>query len=108
MEEIVGDIDDEHDEVDQDVLKIAENAYIVNGGVTLRDLNRQLGWNLPDDDASTIAGLLIHETEMIPSVGAHFKVHGFDMTVMEKVDMQITRLKIQKLPETRLKNDVEL
>jgi Mg2+/Co2+ transporter CorB len=108
IEEIVGDIDDEHDESDSEIQKIGDNTYLINGSVTIRDINRQLGWNLPDEDASTIAGLLIHEEETIPSVGEVFTLHGFNCTVMEKSAMQITRLKLEKRPETRLPGDIEL
>jgi Mg2+/Co2+ transporter CorB len=108
MEEIVGDIEDEHDEIDDEILKLDENTYLLDGDVSLRDLNRHLGWNLPDDEASTIAGLLINEAETIPSVGEKFHVHGFNCTVMEKSAMQITKIKIEKLPETRLNSEIEL
>lgn len=108
IEEIVGDIDDEHDDNDNEIQKLDDNTYLINGSVTIRDINRQLGWNLPDEDASTIAGLLIHEEETIPSVGEVFTLHGFNCTVMEKSAMQITRLKLEKRPETRLPGDIEL
>ena len=108
IEEIVGDIDDEHDEVENDIQKLADNTYLINGSVTLRDLNRHLGWNLPDDNASTIAGLLIHQAQEIPSIGENYSLHGFDCTVMEKSAMQITRVKMAKRPETRLQSDIEL
>jgi len=108
MEEIVGDIEDEHDEIDDEILKLDKDTYLLDGDVSLRDLNRHLGWNLPDDDASTIAGLLINEAETIPSVGEKFRVHGFNCTVMEKSAMQITKIKIEKLPETRLNSEIEL
>lgn len=107
IEEIVGDIEDEHDEVETDVQKVGE-AYYVNGAMSLRDLNRHLDWNLPDEDASTIAGLLIHEVEAIPEVGAQFDVHGFRFTVVSKEGAQVTRLRIEKLPDTVLPEDVEL
>lgn len=108
IEEIVGDIGDEHDEVENDIQKLADNTYLINGSVTLRDLNRHLGWNLPDDNASTIAGLLIHQVQEIPSIGETHSLHGFDCTVMEKSAMQITRVKMVKRPETRLQSDIEL
>jgi len=108
IEEIVGDIDDEHDEVETDVQKAGKDAYYVNGGFAVRDLNRHLDWNLPDEHASTIAGLLIHEVEAIPSVGAQFDVHGFRFTVISKDGAQVTRLRIEKLPDTVLPEDVEL
>jgi|CXWL01.1.fsa_nt_gi Mg2+/Co2+ transporter CorB len=108
IEEIVGDIGDEHDEVENDIQKLGNDTYLINGIVTLRDLNRRLGWNLPDDDASTIAGLLIHQAQEIPSVGEIHTLYGFDCTVMEKSAMQITRVKMTKRPETRLQSDIEL
>lgn len=108
IEEIVGKIDDEHDEVENDIQKLDDDTYIINGIVTLRDINRHLGWNLPDDHASTIAGLLIHEAQEIPSVGESHEIHGFDCTVIEKSAMQITRVKMKKRPETRLHSDIEL
>ncbi len=84
IEEIVGDIEDEHDEGQTDIQKAGDDAYYVNGGVSVRDLNRQLDWNLPDDDAATVAGLLIHEAQNIPAVGEHFDIHGFRFTVVER------------------------
>jgi len=108
IEEIVGDIDDEHDEVETDVQKAGKDNYYVNGGFSVRDLNRHLDWNLPDEHASTIAGLLIHEVEVIPSVGAQFDVYGFRFTVISKQGAQLTRLRIEKLPDTVLPEDVEM
>lgn len=108
IEEIVGEIDDEHDEVYDDIQKLDADTYLISGSVTLRDINRHLSWNLPDEDASTIAGLLIHEVQDIPSVGESHSLHGFDCTVMEKSAMQIIRVKMKKRPETRLHSDIEL
>ncbi len=108
IEEIVGDIEDEHDEASRHIHKVGENAYVVAGGVTLRDLNRQLDWQLPDDDASTVAGLVIHEAEALPAIGEHFEIYGFRFTVLDKDATQLTRLRIEKLPETKLPEDIEL
>ncbi len=108
LEEIVGEIEDEHDESRHGVQKAGENAYYIDGSVAVRDLNRQLDWNLPDEHASTIAGLLIHEVQTIPSVGQQFHIHGFRFTVVTKEGMQITRLRIEKLPDTMLPEDVEV
>ena len=108
IEEIVGDIEDEHDEGQMDIQKAGDNAYYVSGSLSLRDLNRQLDWNLPDENAATIAGLLIHEVENIPSVGEQFDIHGFNFTVISKEATQITRLRIEKLPDTVLPEDVEI
>lgn len=99
IEEIVGEIDDEHDESTDDFQKIAENTYVVQGDAQLRDINRHFDWNLPDDDASTIAGLLIHEAQMIPAVGESHTLHGFRFTVISKDATRISRLRIEKLPD---------
>lgn len=108
IEEIVGDIEDEHDEVENDIQKAGNNAYYVSGSLSLRDLNRQLDWNLPDAHASTIAGLLIHEIEAIPSIGAQFDVHGFRFTVVSREGARVTRLRLEKLPDTLLPEDLEV
>lgn len=107
IEEIVGDIDDEHDEENRLVHQVNDNAFLVSGSVTLRDLNRQLDWKLPDEDATTVAGLVIHEAETIPEVGESFIIHGFKFSVVEKEAMQLTRLRIEALPDTQLPDDVE-
>jgi Mg2+/Co2+ transporter CorB len=98
IEEIVGDIHDEHDEAAGEIQKLSETAYIVNGAITVRDLNRQLDWHLPDDNASTIAGLLIHTAETIPSVGESYTVNHYRMTVLGRATTKVVRLKIEKLP----------
>jgi Mg2+/Co2+ transporter CorB len=108
IEEIVGNIDDEHDETSRDIQKISDQSYLISGSVTLRDLKRQLDWDLPDEHASTIAGLLIHEAQTIPSVGEHYFLHGFRFTVVEKDDTQLSTLRIEKLVGSEPVDDVEL
>ena len=98
IEEIVGRIDDEHDKQHgTDIVSIGENSYMVNGSVTIRDLNREHGWNLPDDEASTIAGLVIHEAQFIPEIGESFQFHNMRFLILDKKANQITRLKIDRL-----------
>jgi Mg2+/Co2+ transporter CorB len=99
LEEIVGDITDEFDVVQKEsALKRAENGdYIVEGQYTIRDLNRAMDWNLPDDEANTIAGLVIHEAQMIPNEGQAFSFHGFRFEVAQRRENRITRLKIRPL-----------
>ena len=99
IEEIVGNIDDEHDETRNVIQKQTDGSYLVRGDVSLRDLNRALDWSLPDDHASTIAGLLIHEAEKIPHKNEHFEFHGIGFTVIEKKAMQLTKLRLEKMPE---------
>lgn len=94
LEEIVGDISDEHDVSVTGVHSQSDGSYIVDGTVTIRDLNRQLHWGLPDEDASTIAGLLLYEVREIPSVGQVFMVHNFKFEVLRRQRNQITLLRI--------------
>ena len=75
LEEIVGEIDDEHDEAIQGVRRQADGWVHVDGDVTVRDLNRAMDWNLPDEHAVTIAGLVIHEARAIPEPGQKFLFH---------------------------------
>ncbi len=98
LEEIVGEITDEFD-TDEDVpLKRTEAGdVVVDGGMTIRDLNRATDWNLPDEEAVTIAGLVIHEAQTIPVQGQVFSFHGFRFEIMERQDNRITGLKIRKL-----------
>ena len=71
--------------------------YIVDGAMTIRDLNRANDWALPDDEANTVAGLVIHEAQTIPTTGQVFSFHGFRFEVMARKDNRITRLKMRKL-----------
>ena len=99
LEEIVGEITDEFDVVQKEsALKRAENGdYLVEGQMTIRDLNRAMDWNLPDDEANTIAGLVIHEAQMIPSEGQAFSFHGFRFEVVQKRENRIVKLKLRTL-----------
>ncbi len=98
IEEIVGRIDDEHDKhLASEITHAGHDTYFVLGSTTIRDVNRELGWNLPDKEASTIAGLVIHEAQMIPEIGERFEFHDMRFTILDKQNNQITRLKIEKL-----------
>ena len=99
LEEIVGEIRDEFDIVEKDqTLARSENGdYLVEGAMTIRDLNRVTDWGLPDDEANTIAGLVIHEAQMIPIEGQVFSFHGFRFEVMTRKENRIIRLKIRPL-----------
>lgn len=99
IEEIVGDIEDEHDEVEHDIQKLGDETYYVRGSVSLRDLNRQLDWDFEDEKAATVAGLVLHEAEAIPLVGDHYHIGGFRFTVVAKDGRKITRLRLDKLPD---------
>lgn len=100
LEEIVGEIEDEHDRPDSgEIIAQKDGSYIVEGKVTLRDLNRYLDWELPDDDANTIAGLLIHEAREIPHAGQSFSFHNCHFTVLAREGNQITRLQLASFPD---------
>ncbi len=94
LEEIVGDIADEHDIAVIGVKANADGSFTVSGTVTLRDLNREFEWDLPDEEATTIAGLVIDEAQQIPEVGQAFVFHGFRFEVLARQRNQLTSLRI--------------
>ncbi|WP_249691703.1 HlyC/CorC family transporter [Stappia sp. WLB 29] len=97
LEEIVGEISDEHDVELAGVRPQPDGSIIVDGGVPIRDLNRAVDWRLPDDEATTIAGLVIHEARMIPEERQAFTFHGYRFTVLKREKNRVTRLKITPL-----------
>ena len=98
LEEIVGEITDEFDKPDAPVLKPgADGNYLIDGAMTIRDLNRATDWTLPDEEANTVAGLVIHEAQTIPSEGQCFSFHGFRFEVAARDRNRLTKLKIRKL-----------
>jgi Mg2+/Co2+ transporter CorB len=101
LEEIVGDITDEHDVAIPGVRRQPDGSVNVDGAVPIRDLNRVMEWNLPDEEATTIAGLVIHEARSIPDVGQSFTFHGFRFRVLRRARNRITALRIQPLPRTQ-------
>lgn len=94
LEEIVGDIDDEHDTTHTGIRKQADGSLIVDGDVPIRDLNRFMDWDLPDDDAVTIAGLVIYEARTIPQPGQAFIFFDRKFQILRRQRNQITALKI--------------
>jgi Mg2+/Co2+ transporter CorB len=101
LEEIVGDITDEHDVAMPGVRRQPDGSVNVDGAVPIRDLNRVMDWNLPDEEATTIAGLVIHEARSIPEIGQSFTFHGFRFRVLRKARNRITALRIQPLPKPK-------
>ncbi len=99
LEEIVGDIDDEHDAlVFTSIVPNGPDAYRVEGRVTIRDLNRHLDWDVPDGDANTVAGLVLHHARVIPEEKAVFEIAGYRIMIAEKTENQLTVLHIERLP----------
>ena len=103
IEEIVGDISDEHDVSVSGLRAQADGSVTVDGGVPIRDLNRAMDWNLPDEEATTIAGLVIHEAQLIPEPGQTFIFHGFRFQVLRKTRNRITALKVTPLKRLEVK-----
>ena len=101
IEEIVGEISDETDEELPGVRVQADGAVSADGQVPIRDLNRKMDWALPDEEATTIAGLVIHEARMIPDPGQTFTFHGYTFQVLRKERNRLTRLRITPTPQAK-------
>ena len=99
LEEIVGEIDDEHDEAVVGVRKQSNGTYLVDGDVTIRDLNREFEWELPDDeDYSTIAGLIIHEAQTVPEAGQSFTFYDFRFDIVKRQRNQLGVIRLMPPP----------
>lgn len=99
LEEIVGDISDEHDvSRTLPVRREPGGSYMVEGVVTVRDLNRDFDWELPEDDAATIAGLVIHIARRIPDIGERFELNDFSFEVLRRLRNQVTAIRIRPPP----------
>ncbi|NPU14418.1 MULTISPECIES: HlyC/CorC family transporter [Bradyrhizobium] len=98
LEEIVGDISDEQDVQVAGVRVQPDGSVVVDGSVPIRDLNRAMDWTLPDEEATTVAGLVIHEARSIPERGQSFTFHGFRFRVLRRERNRITALRIVPVP----------
>jgi Mg2+/Co2+ transporter CorB len=96
LEEIVGAIDDEHDRPDNMLRRRPDGTLEVAGALSIRDLNREMGWNLPDSEASSVAGLIIHEARVIPEIGQVFEFHGLRFRVMSRQRNKIMQIRISQ------------
>lgn len=96
IEEIVGEIDDEHDIPVPGMRRQADDTFIVDGRVTIRDLNREFNWDLPDEEASTIAGLVLHEARFIPEEGQSFDIEGLKIDILRRTGNQLRSLRITR------------
>lgn len=94
LEEIVGEIADEHDVEVEGVSQFKDGVCVVDGSVTIRDLNRMFEWRLPDEEAATVAGLVLHEARRIPDIGQVFVFHGFRFEILGRQRNQITSIKV--------------
>src|SRR3989344_5320177 len=100
LEEIVGEIEDEYDVAIPGVRPQPDGTVNVDGSVPIRDLNRAMDWDLPDEDAVTVAGLVIHEAQTIPRVGQTFIFHGHRFQIVRRERNQITALRVSSPIET--------
>ncbi|MDR3510425.1 MAG: HlyC/CorC family transporter [Caulobacteraceae bacterium] len=96
LEEIVGEIDDEYDRVAGGLRRQPDGSVLVDGSIAIRDLNRAMDWTLPDEDAVTVAGLVIHEAQTIPDPGQTFIFHGHRFQVLRRQRNQITQLRVSQ------------
>ena len=97
IEEIVGDIADEHDLPISGLRPQADGSVTVDGAMPIRDLNRAMDWQMPDEQATTVAGLVIHEARLIPDAGQIFTFHGFRFQVLRRNRNRITAMKVTPL-----------
>lgn len=101
LEEIVGQIDDEHDTHEAHIRPQHDGTVNVDGTVAIRDINRFMGWDLPDDEATTVAGLVIHEAENIPEPGQVFKFYGYRFEILRKKRNKITAIRVKPLKQAQ-------
>ena len=99
IEEIVGEIEDEHDVAVSGVSREVDGFVLVDGDTPIRDVNRALDWDLPDEEAVTIAGLVLHEAQTIPEAGQIFRFHGVQFEIMERKRNQVTRMRLKAEPK---------
>ncbi|MEN8831302.1 MAG: HlyC/CorC family transporter [Pacificibacter sp.] len=97
LEEIVGEITDEFDQSEDAPVKSKDGGWVVDGSMTIRDFNRSTECNLPDEEANTMAGLVIHEAQMIPTAGQVFSFHGHRFEVVARKDNRLSTLKVRPL-----------
>ena len=97
LEDIVGNISEEHASKDESFERCSDGSVVVDGAITVRDLNREYHWNLPDEEATTVAGLVIHEAQCIPTIGQQFNFHGFRFEILGRTGNRISKLVIRPL-----------
>lgn len=108
LEEIVGEIDDEHDMPVPGVTAAPDQSYyIIDGTVTIRDLNRELEWGLPDEDYATLAGLIIHESKTIPEENQSFSFFDFHFDILQRERNQITQIRVTPPPPKNEEDEEE-
>ena len=100
IEEIVGPIGDEYDMPNRGIRHQSDGSFLIEGTTPIRDVNRDLGWGLPDNEAVTVAGLVIHESRSIPDVGQIFSFYETRFEILGRKRNQLTLLRISPLPQS--------
>ena len=101
LEEIVGEIADEHDVPGGSALETeTDGSVIVQGTVSIREVNREMGWDLPEEDAVTMAGLVIDYARRIPDQGEVFSINGYTILILERDHTRLTKLHCRISPES--------
>ena len=95
LEEIVGEIFDEEDESKSPAGRVLGDSVVVEGRAALRDLNRRFGWSLPDEEASTLGGLILYETRRIPEVGERLRLFGFEVRILERDGQSLVAVELR-------------
>ena len=96
LEEIVGDIDDEHDHAENDLIESSSGAILVAGDYRVRDFNKEIGTNFDDEEFTTMAGLVIGKAEKIPMKNESFVIDGYNFNVKQRTKSKITQIEINK------------
>lgn len=99
LEEIVGQITDEHDRSKETIIKLSDQEFVIDGATTIRDINRELNWNLSDEYATTIAGLIIHEMQRIPDQGEVINLFNIRIKILRKTLNKIDSVQIKLIQE---------
>ena len=97
LEEIVGQIDDEHDNPVTHIHQKNDNQYIIQGSISIRDLNREMNWNLPDEEANTLAGIIIQHAKRLPEQGENFHIQNLKLTILERKRNQLKSILVDVL-----------
>ena len=95
LEEIVGQIDDEHDQTNQGIRHYGNSKFIIDGKISVRDINRELNWKLPENQGNTIAGLVIEVSEKIPEEGETIAIGNLHIKVLKKSHQQIKSVEVK-------------
>lgn len=106
LEEIVGQIDDEYDHGPSNIIRETDNKFLIEGSTSIRDVNRELNWNLPDDNASTLGGLIMHELHKLPKEGEVFELFDLKITIYSRLATRIKTLMVETLDKPEQDFDI--